>query len=147
MGVSASGKNLTITTSNGAGLNHSALNWQSFSVPAGSVTRFEQPSAASTSINRVTGADPSAILGTLTSNGKLVLVNPAGIAVGPGGVVDTAGFTASTPAVQMATASARSRSGEYGIDHLAVKENSPVSVERVGETVDKRLHRVHPLLT
>lgn len=91
-----SGANLVVTTGNAPGANHSAINWQSFSVPAGSITQFIQPSATSTSINRVLGADPSAIFGTLRSNGRLVLVNPAGIAVGQGAVVDTAAFTAST---------------------------------------------------
>lgn len=90
------GNNLLVTTQNGAGTSHSAINWQSFSVPGGSVTHFNQPSATSTSINRVLGPDPSAIFGTLSSNGRIVLVNPAGIAVGQGGLVDTAGFTAST---------------------------------------------------
>ncbi|NML42775.1 filamentous hemagglutinin N-terminal domain-containing protein [Ramlibacter sp. G-1-2-2] len=92
----SNGANLVVTTQNAAGSNHSAINWQSFSVPAGSTTSFVQPSATSTSINRVLGSDPSAIYGTLSSNGKLVLVNPAGITVGQGAVVDTAGFTAST---------------------------------------------------
>jgi filamentous hemagglutinin family protein len=90
------GANLVVTTQNGAGTRHSAINWQSFSIPGGSTTHFAQPDAASTSINRVLGGNPSAILGTLSSNGRLVLVNPAGIAVGAGAVVDTAGFTAST---------------------------------------------------
>jgi filamentous hemagglutinin family protein len=90
------GNNVSITTQNGAGTSHSAINWQSFSVPSGSVAHFSQPTATSTSINRVTGPDPSAIFGTLSSNGRLVLVNPAGIAVGQGAVVDTGGFTAST---------------------------------------------------
>ena len=94
--LSQQGNRLVVTTQNGAGSNHSAINWQSFSVPAGSATQFNQPSAASTSINRVVGTNPSAIFGTLSSNGKLVLVNPSGIAVGAGAVVDTAGFTAST---------------------------------------------------
>ncbi|MDB5899424.1 MAG: hypothetical protein JWP41_3026, partial [Ramlibacter sp.] len=95
--------NLTVTTSNGTGSNHSAINWQSFSVPKDTVTNFVQPSATSTSINRVVGprAAPnqpniSEIFGTLSSNGRLVLVNPEGIAIGKGGMVDTAGFTAST---------------------------------------------------
>jgi filamentous hemagglutinin family protein len=70
------GNSLVVTTQNGAGLNHSAINWQSFSIPAGSATRFVQPSASSLSINRVVGSDPSAIYGTLSSNGRLVLVNP-----------------------------------------------------------------------
>ena len=98
------GANVVVTTQNGAATNHSAINWQSFSVPAGSTAQFIQPTAASTSINRVISANPSAIFGTLSSNGKLVLVNPSGITVGTGAVVDTAGFTASTLAMSDADA-------------------------------------------
>lgn len=94
--LSQQGSNLVVTTTNGAGTGHSAINWQSFSIPTGTTTQFVQPSAASLSINRVVGGTSSLIDGTLTSNGKLVLVNPAGIAFGVGAVVDTAGFTAST---------------------------------------------------
>ena len=90
------GNSLLVTTQNAPGTNRSVINWQSFSIPAGSTTQFLQPSSQSLSINRVMGNDPSAIYGTLSSNGRLVLVNPAGIAVGAGAVVDTAGFTAST---------------------------------------------------
>lgn len=86
---------LLVTTQNGAGTNHSAINWQSFSIPAGSTTQIVQPSATSMSINRVVTNTPSALFGTLRSNGQVVLVNQAGIAVGSGAVVDTAGFTAS----------------------------------------------------
>ncbi|CAN5618016.1 hypothetical protein BH11PSE7_BH11PSE7_19040 [soil metagenome] len=93
--VSAAGTQLTVTTTNGAGTNHSAINWQSFSIGAGNTTQFVQPSATSTSINRVVTNTPSQIYGTLSSNGKLVLVNQSGITVGAGAVVDTAGFTAS----------------------------------------------------
>jgi filamentous hemagglutinin family protein len=89
----------TITTRNGAGTRHSALDWRSFGVPRGQTVWFSQPDALSTSINRVLGGSPSNILGTLGSNGRVVLVNPAGIAVGGGAVVDTAGFTASTLAM------------------------------------------------
>ncbi|MCX7246232.1 MAG: filamentous hemagglutinin N-terminal domain-containing protein [Burkholderiales bacterium] len=90
------GNKLTVTTQNGAGTNHSAINWQSFSIPSGSTTYFQQPGANSTSINRVVTNTPSQLFGTLGSNGKLVLVNQSGIAVGAGAVVDTAGFTASS---------------------------------------------------
>lgn len=92
---------LVVTTQNGAGTNYSAINWQSFSIPTGSSTRIEQPSAASMSINRVVTNTPSVLFGTLSSNGQVVLVNQAGIAVGAGALVDTAGFTAS--AVGMST--------------------------------------------
>lgn len=89
------GNNLLVTTTNGAG-HRSVINWQTFGVPGGSTTYFQQPDAASTSINRVTGGVRSDIFGTLGSNGRLVLVNPSGIAIGAGAMVDTGGFTAST---------------------------------------------------
>ena len=89
------GSALNVITQNGSGTSHSAINWQSFSIPVGSSTHFQQPSAISTSINRVITNTPSAIFGALSSNGNLVLVNQAGITVGAGAVVDTAGFTAS----------------------------------------------------
>ena len=114
--LSRSGANLTVTTQNGAGTSHSAINWQSFNVPGGSTTHFAQPGAASTSINRVLGNNPSAIFGTLSSNGKLVLVNPSGIAVGAGAVVDTAGFTAST--LRMSDADALAGRLRFGQDGL-----------------------------
>ncbi len=88
------GNKLVVTTQNAPGTSHSAINWQSFNVPAGSTAWFNQPSAGSTSINRVVAPNPSSILGTLGSNGHIVLVNPSGIAVGAGAVVDTARFTA-----------------------------------------------------
>ena len=110
------GNKTVITTQNGAGTSHSALNWQSFGVAPGTTTQFNQPNAASTSINRVLGNNPSAIFGTLSSNGRLVLVNPAGIAVGAGAVVDTAGFTASTLRMTDADALAgRMRFGDGGL--------------------------------
>lgn len=98
------GKSLLVTTTDGAGTRRSVIDWRSFSVPAGSITHFLQPGADSTSINRVLGNKPSEILGTLSSNGRLVLVNPSGIAVGPGATVDTAAFTASALALSDADA-------------------------------------------
>ncbi len=102
----AAGTQLTVTTTNGQGVNHSAINWQSFSIGAGNATRVQQPNAASLSINRVVSNAPSQIFGTLSSNGKLVLVNQSGITVGAGAVVDTAGFTASVLGMSDADAAA-----------------------------------------
>ena len=82
---------LDVTTSPNA-----VIHWKGFSIGAGETTRFLQPSASSAVLNRVTGADPSAILGRLLSNGRVFLVNPHGIVFGEGAVVDTAGLVAST---------------------------------------------------
>ncbi|MGE5468430.1 MAG: beta strand repeat-containing protein [Ignavibacteria bacterium] len=83
----------TLTVSNSA---NAIVNWQKFAIDAGETVKFLQPSASSAVLNRVTGPDPSAIYGLLQSNGKVWLINPAGVMIGPSGRIDTAGFVAST---------------------------------------------------
>jgi filamentous hemagglutinin family protein len=72
------------------------INWQSFSIAQGEITRFVQQSGASAVLNRVVGVDPSVILGALQSNGRVFLVNPNGITFGAGAQIDVAGLVAST---------------------------------------------------
>lgn len=86
-----SGNTLTVTNAPGT-----IINWQGFSISSNEVTNFAQQSASSTVLNRVVGNDPSNILGTLKSNGRVFLVNPNGILFGAGAVVDVAGLVAST---------------------------------------------------
>jgi filamentous hemagglutinin family protein len=76
--------------------NTAIINWQNFSIGAGEATKFIQPSSTSAVLNRVLGGNVSAIYGTLSANGQVYLINPNGVLIGPGGMVNTAGFTAST---------------------------------------------------
>uniref|UniRef100_UPI00117DC207 two-partner secretion domain-containing protein n=1 Tax=Pelomonas sp. KK5 TaxID=1855730 RepID=UPI00117DC207 len=85
------GNKLTVTNSNGA-----ILNWSSFSIGAANAVRFEQPGSTSKVLNRVTGNDPSQILGSLSSNGQVWLLNPNGVLFGSGARVDVAGLVTST---------------------------------------------------
>ena len=89
--IAASGNVLTITNSPNA-----IINWQQFSIGSGETTRFLQQSASSAVLNRVVGNDLSSILGTLQSNGKVLLINPNGIVFGQGAIINTAGLVAST---------------------------------------------------
>jgi filamentous hemagglutinin family protein len=72
------------------------IDWRSFSIGAGRSVAFKQPSAASATLNRVTGPEMSAILGLLTANGTVFLVNPNGILIGPGAKIDVGGLVAAT---------------------------------------------------
>ena len=127
---------LLVTTQNAPGTNRSVINWQSFSIPTGASTYFAQPSATSTSINRVLGDNPSAIFGTLGSNGKLVLVNPSGLTVGAGAVVDTAGFTASALAMTDADALAgRLRFGANAPSSAAINVQGNILSRNGGDIV------------
>ena len=75
---------------------NAALNWQSFDIALGESVRFVQPDSSSVALNRVVGADPSRILGNLSANGKVFLVNPNGILFGSGARVSVGGLVAST---------------------------------------------------
>ena len=72
------------------------INWQSFSIGTGEHTHFRQPGAAAIALNRVTGGDPSQILGRLTATGQIILVNPNGILFGRTATIDVAGLVATT---------------------------------------------------
>ncbi len=78
---------------------NTVINWQSFNVGAGEVTRFIQQSGDSAVLNRIVGHDPSQILGALQSNGRVFLINPNGILFGRDSRVDVNGLTASTLAM------------------------------------------------
>ena len=51
-----SGSTLTVQQQS----NYAIINWQNFSINAGQLTQFIQPSAVSAALNRVTGANPGA---------------------------------------------------------------------------------------
>jgi filamentous hemagglutinin family protein len=76
--------------------NQAIINWQTFSIGSGELTKFIQPSATSAVLNRVLGAQSSLINGTLSANGQVYLINGNGILVGPNGRVNTAAFIGST---------------------------------------------------
>ncbi len=72
------------------------IHWDTFSLAPDDCVHFAQPHVDAVTLNRVTSSLTSEIFGTLTSNGFLYLINPAGILIGPGGIIDVNGFLAST---------------------------------------------------
>jgi filamentous hemagglutinin family protein len=77
------------------------LNWESFSIASHEITRFIQPSANSAVLNRVTGTTISELMGALEANGKVYLVNPNGIVIGPEGQINAAAFLATTAEIKL----------------------------------------------
>lgn len=76
--------------------NNAIVNWQDFSIGAENSVTFRQPDRSSTTLNRVNGAMPSQIDGSLSANGSVFLINPNGVIIGPGGTVRTGSFLASS---------------------------------------------------
>src|SRR5258707_13620651 len=78
--------------------NSAIINWNTFNIGVNESVRFNQPSASSVVLNRVTGGlGPSGILGTLTANGPAFAINRDGILLGPTARGNTAGFPPPTP--------------------------------------------------
>ncbi len=71
------------------------INWDEFSIGAGETTRFLQPSTNSAVLNRVANGT-STIDGLLQANGRVYLLNPNGVLIGPTGSIQTESFIAST---------------------------------------------------
>jgi filamentous hemagglutinin family protein len=90
--VAVSGSHAVITQSS----QNAAINWQSFNIGQSESVRFVQPNSNSVALNQVLGSDPSNILGSLSANGKVFLVNPNGILFGQGANVNVGGLVAST---------------------------------------------------
>src|SRR5438309_7535217 len=100
-GTVASGS-ATVSTPTGTSMridqttNLVIVDWTRFNIAANESVHFQQPSAASIALNRVLGPEPSAIFGSLSANGQIVLINPSGILFGAGSRVDVGALTAST---------------------------------------------------
>jgi trimeric autotransporter adhesin len=78
------------------GSARAVIDWRSFNINANELVRFNQLNQSSVALNRITGGDPTAILGQLSANGRVFLVNPNGILFGQGSKIDVSGLIAST---------------------------------------------------
>ena len=109
----------TITQPTGTQLNinqstdRAIINWNSFNIGTGEGTRFYQPSASSITLNRVTGSNnPSQILGNLSANGQVAIINSNGVVFGKNSQVNVGSLIATTNNISNANAMA----GNYTFD-------------------------------
>ncbi len=90
--ISQSGNTTTIQQNS----DRLAINWNSFNIGANESVRFNQPGAHAIALNRVLGQDPSKILGNLSANGQVFILNPNGVLFGNGAQVNVGGLVATT---------------------------------------------------
>ncbi|WP_397407407.1 filamentous hemagglutinin N-terminal domain-containing protein [Polaromonas sp.] len=103
--ITSGASTTTITQSTAS----TVINWQSFGIAAGQTVQFVQPGSTSVALNRVLGADPSSIMGNLSANGRVFLLNPNGVLFGSGASVNVGGLVAST----MSLSDAKFMAGDY----------------------------------
>lgn len=94
-GQGAIGQNGSAMTVNQASQNL-AINWQQFHIGQNESVTFNQPNASAIALNRVLGSDPSQILGQLSANGQVWVLNPNGVLFGQTAQVNVGGLVAST---------------------------------------------------
>lgn len=99
------------------------LNWDKFNVSEGNSVKFQQPSSSSIALNKIHQADPSKILGTVTANGQLYLVNKNGFVFGKDSQVNARGLVASTLDISEETLEA-GITKRAGIDQQAALEGN-----------------------
>ena len=76
-----------------------AIDWRGFDVGSNQSVTFQQPSASSVTLNRVTGTDPSAIAGRISANGQVILTNPNGVTFFRGAQVNAQSVIVSAPGI------------------------------------------------
>ncbi len=73
------------------------LNWESFDIAAGYEVKFVQPSTTSLALNQINAStSPSVILGKLSANGGVYVINPNGILFGKDSQVNVGSLVASS---------------------------------------------------
>ncbi|MCY0858762.1 filamentous hemagglutinin N-terminal domain-containing protein [Cupriavidus sp. D39] len=72
------------------------VQWNSFDIGAGNAVQFIQPGSTSQILNRVVSGSTTQILGSLTANGQVFIVNPYGVMFGHGAVINVGSILAST---------------------------------------------------
>ena len=101
-GLEVRGGELTISQPDGSSLiinqgsSRAAGDWKSFDINNGEQVEVRQPDTSSLMLGRVTGGTATQILGSLSADGGVILINPNGMLIGPSAVINTASFTAST---------------------------------------------------
>ena len=72
-----------------------AIEWRGFDIGEQASVTFRQPGPASVTVNRVVGGDMSRILGALSADGQVFLLNAQGVVFGPQARVDVGGLAVS----------------------------------------------------
>ncbi len=110
--------------------DRSVINWNSFNIGEAASATYNQPGVNSLSVNRVTGADPSKILGTLRSNGKIMIIDPNGVFFSKTAKVDVGGIIATTGELDGANQAELMAGNKFQISNIGA--NPDAKIENAG---------------
>jgi filamentous hemagglutinin family protein len=90
--IQTSGATMTVNQ----GSQQLIATWDSFNIGQNASVNYAQPGATAVALNRIADQSPSQILGSLSANGQVFLINPSGIIFGSSAQVNVGGLVAST---------------------------------------------------
>lgn len=90
--ISQSGSTTTITQSTPSAV----INWKGFDTTSGETVNFHQPDQNSVILNRIISGQPTNFAGNLYANGKVFIVNSAGMVFTKGSSINAASILATT---------------------------------------------------
>ncbi len=131
--ASINSNTMTITQTS----DQASIDWASFNISPDSRVNFAQPSTTSVALNNIHQADASHIMGTLTANGQIYLVNQNGFVFGKEAQVNVNALVATTLGVSDAVL-------QKGLTS-AFTENGAAALEGNGEVFlkDKQGQFIH----
>ncbi|MCU0983951.1 MAG: filamentous hemagglutinin N-terminal domain-containing protein [Acetobacteraceae bacterium] len=113
------------------GSDRAVIGWQSFSIGGNAAVDIRQPGPGSISVQQVQGTDPSRIFGALSSNGRVVVANPAGVWFGPEARVDAAGIAAAAGRMSPGAIGQFMADGQVRLDQGAASGAAVVNEGRI----------------
>lgn len=81
--------------------SRAAIDWHGFDIGSQAQVNIRQPSTDSVLLNRIMGASPSQIFGSLSANGQVYLSNPNGLYFAPSASVNVGGLVATTHSLSL----------------------------------------------
>lgn len=109
-----------------------AIDWHTFNVRANEAVNFNQPNANAIALNRVTGTESSSIMGSLTANGKVFILNPNGVLFGNGAQVNVGGLVASTLSLSNANFMAGNFNFTGNGNNASIVNNANINIAQGG---------------
>ena len=97
--AAVSGNAMTITQTT----DKTSIDWQSFNIGADNSVHFDQPSSTSVALNNIHQGNASQIMGSLTANGQVYLVNQNGFVFGQNAQINVNSLVATTLGISEAT--------------------------------------------
>jgi filamentous hemagglutinin family protein len=76
--------------------NQAIANWQNFDIGSNATVNINQPSANAALLNRISDGSATGIMGALNANGRVFIINPAGVLFGSGSKVNVTQLVASS---------------------------------------------------